>query len=129
MIDNGGELYITTGNKRVLLAYTDAFGKPGEMFCKGNENLTGGLLVRGYAERMFEYTKAHTSTSHEINGVLTLEPGQELTPEQKVLRHRFKITEAGIKAAGKVRPDPSEHNNVPHTNKTYRSWSGKMVRR
>lgn len=104
MIDNGGEIYITTGNKRVLYSHTNSFGKESEMYCKGNENLTGGLLANGYTERMFKVT--------EVN--------QILTRDEQFLLHRFKITEKGIKAAGKNRPDPSEHSNVPHRNKRYR---------
>ena len=120
MIDNGGELYISTGNKRVLFAYTDAFGKQGEMFCKGNQNLTGGLIAQKLAFPMFEYGKEHVSYSHEENGVLTVTPGKQLTKEEEWHKHRFKITEAGIKAAGKERPDPDKHSNVPHSNKVYR---------
>ena len=105
MIDNGGELYITTGNKRVLYSHTDAFGKPREMFCKGNENLTFGLEANKYAERMFKYT--------EVN--------QVATPEQRILLHRWKITPKGIAAAGKERPDPEEHSNIPHRNHVYKT--------
>jgi hypothetical protein len=120
MIDNGGELYITSGNKRVLFAHTDAFGKPGEIFCKGNENLTRGLEAQGYAIRMFKYGPEHTQIAHDVNGVVTYEPRVIPTKEQETLRHRFKITEAGILAAGSVRPDPEEHSNVPHRNHRYK---------
>jgi hypothetical protein len=104
IIDNGGELYIMSGHKRVLFDYTSTFGKPNEMFCRGNDNLIGGLEANVYAERMFKIT--------EVN--------QNLTQAERFLFHRFKITEKGIKAAGKNRPDPSEHSNVPHRNKRYK---------
>jgi hypothetical protein len=119
MIDNGGELYIMTGHKRVLFDHTNIFGKPNEMFCRGTDNLIHGLRTQGYATSMFQPTEANRIVTHEVNGVVVSREGKELTQEERILRNRFKITEKGIKAAGKSRPDPSEHSNIPHRNHTY----------
>ena len=106
MLDNGGELFICTGNKRVLFAHTDVLGKPNELFCKGNDNLVGGLLANKFAERV---GPCPTAPLNSDQWKLELH-----------LFHRFRITDTGRKAAGKERPDPREHCNVPHRNKVYR---------
>jgi hypothetical protein len=65
------------------------FLKAGEVFCRGNLCLTGGLERNRYAERMFKYTKTN----------------QIITTAERILLDRWKITSTGIAAAGKKRPE------------------------
>jgi hypothetical protein len=104
MIANGGELFISTGHKRVRFDYTDGFGKQGELFCKGNVNLLDGLTANKYIESMFPITSVDTVVAVDINGVKTTRPGRDLALAQRVLRLRYKITSAGIQVAKRYKP-------------------------
>ena len=84
-------MLISPGYKRVLIGKRLSSGEP---MIAGNQNLIFGLLANKYVERVGEAgTEAGLS---------------------------YRITEAGRKAAGKKRPDPAEHCNVPHRNHRYK---------
>lgn len=93
MIDAGGEMVITSGHKRVLIGKLTTTQEPA---IAGNQNLIFGLINNKYVER------------------IGTEPGT-------IEYLRYRITNVGRKAAGKERPDPAEHCNVPHRNKVFAS--------